>query len=140
MSEDSLGGRAHAGIGITPAPEEHREPELIENGMVHVDPDPEIGSPTHSAERTEHPASQIDLEETGSGSEPTDGLSAAVPGASQERESTNASGADPDATIDPAATGTGTQVARDAAGTVHDQGSAVDQGSIAEQGSAVDRG
>ena len=134
MSEDSLGGRTHAGIGITPAPEEHRGPELIENGMVHVDPDPEIGSPTHSAERTEHPASQIDLEETGSGSEPTDGLSAVVPGASQER------GADPGATVDRAATGTESQVARDAAGTIVDQGSAVDQGSIANQGSAVDRG
>ena len=134
VSEDSLGGRTHAGIGITPAPEEHRGPELIENGMVHVDPDPEIGSPTHSAERTEHPASQIDLEETGSGSEPTDGLSAVVPGASQER------GADPGATVDRAATGTESQVARDAAGTIVDQGSAVDQGSIANQGSAVDRG
>ena len=40
--------------------------------MVHVDPDPEIGSPTHSAGRTEHPASQIDLEGTGGGSEPTE--------------------------------------------------------------------
>ena len=44
--EGSLsGGTPNVGIGLTPVRGEHRGPELIENGMVHVDPDPEIGSP-----------------------------------------------------------------------------------------------
>jgi chromosome partitioning protein len=47
------------GAGLTPAPEESRSPELIESGMVHVDPDPEIGSPPQAAGWTEHPPGHV---------------------------------------------------------------------------------
>ena len=52
------GGTPHVGIGLTPVRGEHRGPELIENGMVHVDPDPEIVSPPRAAGWAKHrPAS-----------------------------------------------------------------------------------
>ena len=56
------GGSSHVGIGLTPTPGEHRSPELIESGMVHVDPDPEIGSPpgTEGSETTRHTAATDD--------------------------------------------------------------------------------
>jgi chromosome partitioning protein len=42
-------GPIHAGAGLTSATHELRGPELIEAGMVYVDPDPEIGSPPMAA-------------------------------------------------------------------------------------------
>ena len=97
--EESVGGRAHSGIGLTPVPEGHRGPELIESGMVHVDPDPEIGSPA-PAGSAEHPASQIDSEETVSRPEPSDEPGGLVPGISQERGSTSSPHAELGATVD----------------------------------------
>jgi chromosome partitioning protein len=55
QEEAAGGGRAYPGLGLTPVPEGQRGPELIEVGMVHVDPDPEIGSPAHAAGWAEHP-------------------------------------------------------------------------------------
>ena len=97
--EESVGGRAHSGIGLTPVPEGHRGPELIESGMVHVDPDPEIGSPA-PAGSAEHPASQIDSEGTVGRPEPRDEPGGLVPGISQERGSTSSPHAELGATVD----------------------------------------
>ena len=58
--EASEGG----GAGLTPAPGEHRSPELIESGMVHVDPDPEIGSPPRAAGWTEPPHGHVESDAT----------------------------------------------------------------------------
>jgi chromosome partitioning protein len=41
--------RASLGTGSAPVRQELRGPELIQSGMVHVDPDPEIGSPPSPA-------------------------------------------------------------------------------------------
>jgi chromosome partitioning protein len=97
--EESVGGRAHSGIGLTPVPEGYRGPELIESGMVHVDPDPEIGSPA-PAKSAEDVASQIDPEESGSRSEPRVEPGGLIAGTSQERGSTVSPDAVPDATVD----------------------------------------
>ena len=87
--EGSLsGGTPHVGIGLTPVRGEHRGPELIENGMVHVDPDPEIGSPPRAAGWAEHQAGQTESEEPGRS--PVEGRPAAVaPGPSQVRDSSS---------------------------------------------------
>jgi chromosome partitioning protein len=73
VPEESMGGGSpHSGIGLTPNPEVHRGPELIQNGMVHVDPDPEIGSPAPSAGWIGHPVSQVPAEGASGRSESTD--------------------------------------------------------------------
>ena len=82
------GGTPHVGIGLTPGRGEHRGPELIENGMVHVDPDPEIGSPPRAAGWAEHQAGQTESEEPGRS--PVEGRpAAAAPGPSQARDSSS---------------------------------------------------
>ena len=123
--EESVGGgRPHSGIGLTPNPEEHRGPELIENGMVHVDPDPEIGSPAPTAGWVEDPASHSGR------SEPTDGTAAVV-------AETNPPSADPGATVDRGTTATGSQVARDGAESVVDQVPAVDHPGSSESAAGI---
>ena len=86
------GGVPHLGIGLTPVRGEHRGPELIENGMVHVDPDPEIGSPSRAAGLAEHPTSQTEPEEPGR-SPVEDRPAAAAPEPSQGRDSSSSSDA-----------------------------------------------
>jgi chromosome partitioning protein len=56
------GEASHLGTGLTSASDEHRSPELIESGMVHVDPDPEIGSPPRAAGWTELPREHVESE------------------------------------------------------------------------------
>ena len=58
--EASAGG----GAGPAPAPGEYRSPELIESGMGHVDPDPEIGSPPRAAGWTEPPHGHVESDAT----------------------------------------------------------------------------
>ena len=55
-------GRENAafGTGVAPGRQESRSPELIEAGMVYVDPDPEIGSPPSAAGWAERPAAELD--------------------------------------------------------------------------------
>jgi chromosome partitioning protein len=48
----------HAGTGLAPVARELRGPELIEAGMVYVDPDPEIGSPPRAAGWSRQPAAR----------------------------------------------------------------------------------
>jgi len=124
--EESVGGRAHPGIGLTPNPEEHRGPELIQNGMVHVDPDPEIGSPAPAAGWVELPASQIDPEKTSGRSEPTDGPGAVVPEISQEQERVNSPSADQASPIDQGSVDQTPAVEEEAEDSVHEGRSAGD--------------
>ena len=49
---------AHGGTGVAPIAHELRGPELIEAGMVYVDPDPEIGSPPKAAGWSGEPAAR----------------------------------------------------------------------------------
>jgi chromosome partitioning protein len=51
-------GMASAGTGLPPASRDLRSPELIESGMVYVDPDPEIGSPPHAVGWAEEPVAR----------------------------------------------------------------------------------
>jgi chromosome partitioning protein len=48
----------HTGPGLAPVAKESRGPELIEAGMVYVDPDPEIGSPPKAAGWGSQPATR----------------------------------------------------------------------------------
>ena len=108
------GGTPHLGIGLTPVREEYRGPELIENGMVHVDPDPEIGSPPRAAGWPEHPTSQTEPEEPGRS--PGEGRPTAVAqGPSQVRDSSNSTDPAADVTAGPGTSGveTDTRVAPD---------------------------
>jgi chromosome partitioning protein len=99
------GGTPHLGIGLAPIREEHRGPELIENGMVHVDPDPEIGSPPRAAGWAEHPISQTESEEPGRS--PVEGRPAEVaPGPSQVRDSSSSTDPIAGGTAGPAGPGT----------------------------------
>jgi chromosome partitioning protein len=50
----------HDGTGLAPVARELRGPELIEAGMVYVDPDPEIGSPPRAAGWSRQPAARPD--------------------------------------------------------------------------------
>jgi chromosome partitioning protein len=105
--EGSAGvGRPYPGIGLAPTPEEHRGPELIESGMVHVDPGPEIGSPPRAAGWAEQPAIQEASEATRGGSEPPGPAGAVVPESSQEREPAGSPSAAPGMTAD---SGTGAE-------------------------------
>ena len=67
-------GNAAFGTGLVPGRLEPRSPELIEAGMVYVDPDPEIGSPPRAAGWTERPP-----EASGSHEGSSDPINAAVP-------------------------------------------------------------
>jgi chromosome partitioning protein len=49
---------ASVGTGLPPAPQDVRGPELIEAGMVYVDPDPEIGSPPDAVRWAERPSAR----------------------------------------------------------------------------------
>ena len=66
LSESGEPGRSptsetiHAGTGVAPVAHESRGPELIEAGMVYVDPDPEIGSPPRAAGWSSEPAARRD--------------------------------------------------------------------------------
>jgi chromosome partitioning protein len=51
-------GTIHAGAGLAPVAHELRGPELIEAGMVYVDPDPEIGSTPSAAGWSSQPAAR----------------------------------------------------------------------------------
>jgi chromosome partitioning protein len=51
-------GTIHAGTGLAPVVHERRGPELIETGMVYVDPDPEIGSTPRAAGWSSQPAAR----------------------------------------------------------------------------------
>ena len=53
---------AGGGVGLTSAPGEPRSPEMIESGMVHVDPEPEIGSSPRAAGWTEPPRGHMESE------------------------------------------------------------------------------
>jgi chromosome partitioning protein len=116
------GGTPHPGIGLTPIREEHRGPELIENGMVHVDPDPEIGSPPRAAGWAEHPTSQTESEEPARS--PVEGRPAAVaPGPFEVRDSSSSTDPIAGGTAGPAGPGasgveTDTRVAPDGSESV----------------------
>jgi chromosome partitioning protein len=58
VGPQAAGGRDNAsfGTGSGPGRQELRGPELIQSGMVYVDPDPEIGSPPSAAGWTERSA------------------------------------------------------------------------------------
>jgi chromosome partitioning protein len=60
-------GMASPGTELPPFTRDLRSPELIEAGMVYVDPDPEIGSPTHAAGWAEQPAARLGPEDPGGG-------------------------------------------------------------------------
>jgi len=120
------GGTPHLGIGLTPVREEHRGPELIENGMVHVDPDPEIGSPPHAAGWAEHPTSQTESEEPGR-SPVGDRPAAVAPGPFQVRDSSSSTDPIAGGTAGPAGPGTSgvetdTRVAPDGSESVAGKG------------------
>ena len=58
---------ASPGTRLAPGRQELRSPELIESGMVYVDPDPEIGSPPSAAGWTERSGPGVALGEGSSG-------------------------------------------------------------------------
>ncbi len=90
--------------------------------MVHVDPDPEIGSPPRAAGWAEHPTSQPESEEPGR--PPVEGRPAAdTPEPSQVRDSSSSTAPVADVTAGPAGPGTSgvetdTRVAPDGSGSV----------------------
>jgi chromosome partitioning protein len=69
VGPQAAGGRDNAsfGTGSGPDGQELRGPELIQSGMVYVDPDPEIGSPPSAAGWTERSATASVLNEGASG-------------------------------------------------------------------------
>ena len=102
--EAAGGGRAHPGLGLTPIPEGQRGPELIEVGMVHVDPDPEIGSPTHAAGWAEHPIGQAESKEGRARSGPAGHHGAVVPEVTHANEAAGSSSPASGSAADPGAT------------------------------------
>ena len=52
-------GMASPSTGLPLVPQDFRSPELIESGMVYVDPDPEIGSPPHAMGWAEQPVARL---------------------------------------------------------------------------------
>jgi chromosome partitioning protein len=72
-------GMAYSGAGSPPMPQDDlRSPELIEAGMVYVDPDPEIGAPPHAVGWAEQPAARQSLEDPGASSDGADTPAEAV--------------------------------------------------------------
>ena len=102
VTEASVGPQAASGrentsfgTGSGPGGQELRGPELIQSGMVYVDPDPEIGSPPSAAGWTEQSATALVPDEGASGR-----TTAAMPEGSEEgrtraRDAVDSLGADP---------------------------------------------
>ena len=136
--EAAGGGRAHPGLGLTPIPEGQRGPELIEVGMVHVDPDPEIGSPTHAAGWAEHPIGQAESQQGRAHVGPTAHHGALVPENTHGYEPASSSGPAPGSVADQGATALESQATSGGGEPVVDQAKADADTTVPEQRIATD--
>jgi chromosome partitioning protein len=97
-------GPIHGETGLAPASHELRGPELIEAGMVYVDPDPEIGSPPRAAGWSSQPAARQGPVE-GPGDRPDAGARSDEVAPEQTR--TRADASSPEADLGPTSGGPG---------------------------------